>query len=258
MTSDLVLALWQVRYEQRSFWRNRARAFFAFLLPIMFLVIFASLNHGSTIVSRGGIAADLFVVPGLLAYGVVMATFMNLATELAASRDLGILKRMRGTPLPRWAFLGGRVGSAVVTAAGVTAVTLLLGALVYDVHVRSATLPGLVLALVVGTASFSALGFGVNLLIPNGDAAPAVANGLILPLTFISGVWSDFGGIPAWLHRIAEVFPIEHLANSLQVVFDPRTSGPGIVGSDMLVLAAWGTVGAVAGVGYLRRERRRG
>jgi ABC-2 type transport system permease protein len=256
--NDLALAAWQVRYEQRSFWRNRTRAFFAFLLPLMFLVIFASLNHGSTIVSRGGIAADLFVVPGLLAYGVVMATFMNLATELAASRDLGVLKRMRGTPLPRWAFLTGRVGSAVVTAAGVTAATLTLGALAYDVHVRAETLPGLVLALVVGTASFSALGVGVNVLIPNADAAPAVANALILPLTFISGVWSDFGGIPAWLHRIAEVFPVQHLANSLQVAFDPHTSGPGIVGSDLLVLAAWGAVGAAAGIRYLRREQRRG
>src|SRR5207244_3827279 len=116
MTGDLALAAWQIRYEQRSFWRNRTRAFFAFLLPIMFLVIFASLNHGDTLASRGGIAADLFVVPGLLAYGVIMATFTNLATELAASRDSGVLKRMRGTPLAYWAFLVGRVGSAVVTA----------------------------------------------------------------------------------------------------------------------------------------------
>jgi ABC-2 type transport system permease protein len=257
LTADLALAGRQVLYEQRAFWRNRTRAFFSFLLPIMFLVIFASLNQGDVLESRGGIAADLFVVPGLLAYGVISATFANLAVELAASRDSGVLKRMRGTPLPRWAFLGGRIGSAVLTAAAVTAVTFLIGGLVYDVQVRLETLPGLVLALVLGTVCFSALGIGVNRLIPNADAAPAVVNGLILPLTFISGVWFAFGG-PTWLQRVAEVFPIQPLANSLQVAFDPRVSGPGIVGRDLLVLAIWGAVGVLAGVRFLRREQLRG
>ena len=258
LVADLRLASRQVLYEQRSFWRNRTRAFFAFVLPLMFLVIFATLSQGAQLESRGGIAADLFVVPGLLAYGVITATFANLAVELAGSRESGVLKRMRGTPLPRWAFLGARIASAVVTAAAVIAVTLLVGGLAYDVHVRPETLPGLVLALVVGTACFSALGIGINGLIPNADAAPAVVNGLILPLTFISGIWGDFGGIPAWLHRIAQVFPVQHLANSLQVAFDPRTAGPGIVGSDLLVLAIWGGMGVVAGLHYLRRERVRG
>ncbi len=254
---DLALAARQVLYEQRSFWRNRTRAFFAFLLPLMFLVIFASLNRGQTIDSRGGIPADLFVVPGLLAYGVIMATFTNLAVELAATRDSGILKRMRGTPLPQWVFLGGKIASAVLVAGAVTAVTLVVARLAYDVPLRVETLPGLALALVVGTACFSALGIGVNRLIPNADASPAVANGLILPLTFISGVWADFP-TPDWLDRVAQVFPVQHLANSMQVAFDPATTGPGIVGGDLLVLAAWGSIGLVAGLGYLMREKRRG
>jgi len=257
MTATVRLAGWQLLYEQRAFWRNRTRAFFAFVLPLMFLVIFGSLNQGQTIDSRGGLPADLFVVPGLLAYGVIMATFTNLAVELAASRESGVLKRMRGTPLPQWAFLGGRIGSAVVTAGAVTAVALTVGALAYDVHIRVETLPGLVLALVVGTAAFSALGIGVNRLIPNADAAPAVANALILPLTFISGVWADFP-MPDWLDRLAEAFPIQHLANSLQVAFDPSTEGTGIVAADLLVLAAWGAVGLAAAIGYLKREARRG
>jgi ABC-2 type transport system permease protein len=254
---DLALAARQVGYEQRSFWRNRTRAFFAFVLPLMFLVIFASLNSGQSMDTRGGISAETFIVPGLLAYGVIMATFMNLATELAHSQESGVLKRMRGTPLPRAAFFAGRIGSAVLTAGAVIAVTLTVGALAYGVQVRLETLPGLVLALVVGTACFSALGIGINRLIPNADAAPAVANGLVLPLTFISGVWGDFGGLPDWLNRIAETFPIQHLANSLQVAFDPRTPGPGIVWRDLLALTVWGAIGVIAGIGYLKREKLR-
>jgi ABC-2 type transport system permease protein len=258
LARDLVLTVRQLGYEQRSFWRNRTRAFFAFLLPLMFLFIFATIDKHSTLPDRGGISADTFVIPGLLAYGVILATFMNLATELAASRDMGVLKRMRGTPLPSWVFLGGRIASAVVTAALLTALTLAVARLAYGVHVRVETLPGLISALVVGTACFSALGIGINRVIPNADAAPAVANAAILPLTFCSGVWGTFGGIPSWLHRTAQVFPVEHLANAMQVAFDPRTPGPGIVGHDLLVLAVWGAAGALVGARYLRREKRRG
>jgi ABC-2 type transport system permease protein len=255
LPADLALAARQLRYEQRSFWRNRSRAFFAFLLPLMFLVIFASMNHGARLASRGGIAADAFVIPGLLAYGVIMATFANLASELAAAREDGLLKRMHGTPLPGWAFVAGRVGSAVVTAAALTGLTLLVARLAYGVPTRLATAPGLLAALVVGTACFSALGIGVNRLIPNADAAPAIANALILPLTFVSGVWGELGGLPAWMHQAARAFPVQHLAHALQVAFDPRTHGPGLAGGDLAVLALWGALGAALGIGFLRQRR---
>jgi ABC-type multidrug transport system permease subunit len=257
LARDLRLAAHQVLDEQRTFWRNRSRAFFSFALPLMFLVIFAGLNHGDVLHDRGGIPADAFVVPGLLAYGVIMATFTGIATDLAVARDTGVLKRAQGTPLPAWAFVAGRVGSAVVVAALVSALTLLIAALGYGVHVPSSTIPGLVSALVVGTACCASLGIAVVLLIPNAEAAGAVTNGLVLPLTFISGVWGEFGGLPSWLHHLAQLFPIQHLANALQVAFDPRTTGAGIAGGDLLVLALWCAAGIVLGLRFLRAQLRR-
>jgi ABC-2 type transport system permease protein len=100
---DLGLVFWQIRYEQRAYWRNRGRGIFTFVFPIMFLVIFASLDSGQTIASRGHIAFNDFFVPGILAYGIIATTFVNLAIGTAILRDQGILKRMQGTPLPRWA-----------------------------------------------------------------------------------------------------------------------------------------------------------
>ena len=70
---------WQIRYEQRAYWRNRGRGIFTFVFPIMFLVIFASLDKGQTISTRGGIPYDDFFVPGILAYGVIATTFVNMA-----------------------------------------------------------------------------------------------------------------------------------------------------------------------------------
>jgi ABC-2 type transport system permease protein len=253
----LPIAIRQVRYEQRQFWRNRTRAFFSFMFPLMLLVIFATLAKHDTLVGTSNVSADAFVIPGLLAYGVIMATFNNLAIELAAARDQGVLKRLRGTPMPGWVFVTARIASSVVTAAELTAVTLLVARVGYGLELKAHLLPALAVTLVVGTACFSALGIGVNGLIPNAEAAPIVANVVILPLTFFSGVWAQFNGIPSWLHRLAEVFPIQHLAHGLQAAYDPRTNGLGVGAVDMLVLAAWGLVGVLGGVWYLRRERVR-
>jgi ABC-type multidrug transport system permease subunit len=254
---DLRLAAFQALDDQRAFWRNRGRAFFAFALPLMFLVIFGSLNHGDRLEDHGNIPADAFVIPGIFAYGVIVATFGNIAVDLAVARESGVLKRTQGTPLPVWAFVAGRIASAVVVAGAVTAVTLIVAAVGFDVHVRAGAVPGLLLALVAGTACFAALGIAVLRLIRRAESANAVTTALVLPLTFISGVWGDFGGLPSWLDTIAKVFPIEHLAHALQVVFDPRTTGSAISGADLLSLAIWTAAGVFAGTRALRAELRR-
>src|ERR1700761_7939896 len=126
---DLGLVGWQIRYEQRAYWRNRGRGIFTFVFPVMFLVIFASLDNGQTISTRGNIAFNDFFVPGILAYGVIATTFVNLAIATAILRDQGILKRMQGTPLPRWAYVLARIGSTLVIVMLMTVITLALGAL---------------------------------------------------------------------------------------------------------------------------------
>jgi ABC-2 type transport system permease protein len=254
---DLAIAARQIGYDQRAFWRNRMRAFFSFLFPVMFLVLFASLNKGGTIDSRGGIPYDVFFVPGILAYGVVLATFGSLAVAIATMRDNGVLKRVRGTPLPMWGFLAGQVGSAIVTAATMTALMLVLGRVAYGVHIRLQTLPGLALALVLGTACFAALGIGIQRVVRNADSAPIVANVLILPLSFVSGIWYATDNQPDWLSSLAGFFPLKPLANALQVAFDPATAGPGIVGHDLFALAIWTAVGIGMSIRFLRAEQRR-
>ena len=119
---------------------------------------------------------------------------------------------------------------------------------------RGATLPGLILALALGTACFTTLGIGIVRYINNADAAPAVVNIAILPLTFISGVWFNTDHIGAGLRHIAAVFPIRAFAAAMQYAFDPRTHGPGIEGSDLLNLAIWFAVGVALMVRFLRSE----
>src|SRR5437868_2316757 len=147
---DLGLVAWQIRYEQRAYWRNRGRGIFTFVFPLMFLVIFASLNKGAHLSSQRGIPYDDFFVPGILAYGVIATTYVNMAIGTAILRDQGVLKRMQGTPLPRWAYIAARIGSTVVIVLAMTVLTLGLGAVAYGVHVRASTLPGLLATLALG------------------------------------------------------------------------------------------------------------
>jgi ABC-2 type transport system permease protein len=250
---DLGLVGWQIRYELRAFVRNRGRSLFTFVFPLMFLVIFASLNQSGHIAKRGGIAYDDFFVPGILAYAVISTTFVNMAISTAILRDEGVLKRMQGTPLPRWAYVAGRIGSTAVIVAAMSALTLGLGAAAYGVTVRGSTLPAVAVAILLGTAVFTTLGIGIVRFIPNAEAAPAIVNLAILPLTFISGVWFVTDGMPKWLLDIAKFFPIRPLADALQYAFDPRTTGSGFNGGDLRTLAIWAVAGTVLMVRYLRR-----
>jgi ABC-2 type transport system permease protein len=252
---DLGLALWQARYELRAFARNRGRGLFTFAFPLMFLVIFASLNQGVQISKRGNISYNDFFVPGILAYAVISTTFVNIAISTAILRDEGVLKRMQGTPLPRWAYVAGRIGSTVVIVFLMSAVTLALGNIAYGVTIRGDTLPAVLVALLLGTAAFTTLGIGIVRFIPNAEAAPAVVNLAILPLTFISGIWFVTDGMPKWLLDIAKIFPVRALADSLQYAFDPRTTGGGFKADDLRTLAIWVVVGTVLMIRFLRKPQ---
>jgi ABC-2 type transport system permease protein len=253
LSRDLGLVFWQIRYEQRAFWRNRIRGFFTFAFPLMFLVIFASIDKGLHLYHGAQrISYDEFFVPGILAYSVISTTYVNMAISTAILRDEGILKRVQGTPLPRWAYVAARIGSTALMVLAISTVTLTLGAVAYGVHVRGATIPGLLLALVLGAAAFTTLGIGITRFIPNAEAAPVVINLTILPLTFISSVWFPTSSLPSWLQDVAKVFPIHSLANALQYAFNPHTAGVGVNGADLRTLAVWGAIGVWLMFRFLR------
>jgi ABC-2 type transport system permease protein len=252
---DLALIGWQIRYEQRAYWRNRGRGIFTFVFPLMFLVIFGSLNQSTHLSSQGGIRYDVFFVPGILAYGLIATTFVNMAISTAILRDQGVLKRMQGTPLPPWAYVAARIGSTLVIVLAMTALVLALGAIAYGVHIRASTLPALIVTLVLGTAAFTSLGIGVTRFIPNAEAAPVVVNLLILPLTFISSIWFPTTGMPNWLVDVAKIFPIRALADGMQHAFNPFTTGAGFNSGDVRTLAVWTAIGVFLMLRFLRRPQ---
>jgi ABC-2 type transport system permease protein len=255
--SDAALALRQVRYQNRSFWRNPASAFFTFAFPLMFLVIFTALFGNDTIKVFGQeINTSTFYVSAIAAFSIITATYTNLAIGVSFTRDQGVLKRVRGTPLPAWAYLFGRIVHAILVAFLLVIIVAAFGAAFYHAKIPTRTLPAYLLTIVIGAASFSALGLAVTAVIPNADAAPPVVNASILPLLFLSDIFIPIQNPNAWYVELARFFPVYHFAEAMKAAyFSP--SGSGFRGGDLLVIGIWGVLGLVAAVRFFTWEPRR-
>jgi ABC-2 type transport system permease protein len=242
------LSLHQFSYDLRAFLRNGQSRFFTLALPVLFLVIFASVFGGSSHsvkVSGGRIPTSVSYVPGIMTLGIIAAAFINLVISVTAQRETGVLKRRRATPVPASAIIAGRALTAVVTALWITVVLLVIGWAAYGANVPARTAPALAVTVVIGTVSFCCLGYALASFIHNEDAAQPITQALVLPLYFISGVFVAISVLPHWLVDVASVFPVRHLADALLVAYNPHTRGSGFAGVDLLVVAAWGVGGLI-------------
>src|SRR5260370_1660872 len=128
------MALPLSRYALRAFIRNRQSQFFTLALPVLFLVIFASVFGGSgrtVLVPGGRISTSVSYVPGIIALGVIAACFGNLVASVTAQRERGVLKRRRATPVPAAALIAGRLLTAIVIAVLMAALPLVIGCAAY-------------------------------------------------------------------------------------------------------------------------------
>ncbi|HEX8099677.1 MAG TPA: ABC transporter permease [Actinomycetota bacterium] len=251
------LALRQVAYTNKSFWRNPASAGFTFAFPLMFLVIFTALFGNSTVPVFGKqISTSTFYVAAISAFSIITATYTNLAISVAILRDGGALKRTRGSPLPAWAYLFGRVTHAVLVAFLLVVIVAVFGAVFYKAEIPTRTLPAFVATVALGAASFSALGLAFTAAIPNADAAPAVVNFSILPLLFLSDIFIPIQNPNAWYVTVAKVFPVYHFSQAMKAAYFSPT-GNGIRRGDLLVIAVWGIAGVLAAAKFFSWEPRR-
>jgi ABC-2 type transport system permease protein len=256
--SDLGLGFRQVRYTNRAFWRNPASAFFTFAFPLMFLVIFTSIFKGTSDTAFGSINVSNYYIPAIATFSIITATYTNLAISITFLRDQGVLKRIRGTPLPGWAYMFGRIVHAILVSFLLVAIVIVFGVIIYSVTVPGARILPFVVTIAVGAASFAALGLAVTTIVPNADAAPAVVNATILPLLFLSGVFIPLPAGNPWFVVVARVFPVYHFSHAmLAAYFGGTLHVPAWQWNDLLVIVVWGVFGALVAVRRFRWEARR-
>jgi ABC-2 type transport system permease protein len=239
--------LWhQVRYEQLSFWRNPQSAFFTFAFPVVIIAIFGAMFHGGGSSSYFyGLSALQYYVPTIAAVSVLGSCYSQLAIVLAMRRQEGVLKRVRATPLPAGTYFFGLLAHCILVSVVDVALIVGVGRL-YGVPFPARWLE-IAAALVLGAASFCALGVGVASLIRNAEAAPAVVQLVLFPLVFISGTYVPIHS--AALNSVSGALPVRPFNEALLGAFTGH-AGPGL--GSLGVLLAWGAAGALVAVARFR------
>ena len=255
--SAVTMTATQIRYVNKSFWRNPASAFFTFAFPLMFLVIFTSLlGHYTIQIGTRSVNSATYYVASMATFAVITACYNNIAIQLTFQRDAGVLKRTNGTPLPSSSFLGARIVHALLISVLLVVITAAFGKAFYSASIPTGlTLVRFLIVLVVGAASFCALGLAVTAAIPNAEASAAIVNATILPLLFLSGIFIPFGNnTPSWILWIARVFPVKHFADGMQAGF----LGTAFHWTDTLIVAIWGLAGLLLAIRFFSWEPRTG
>jgi ABC-2 type transport system permease protein len=239
--------------EIKEFLRQRESVVFTLAFPVILLFIFGSVFKNKI---APGVTFSQYFVAGMVASGLVNTGFQQLAISIPMSRDLGTLKRLRGTPLSPISYFIGK--AIVVTAAMLFQVTLLLGfgALSFGLHLPTSAALWLrfIWLIVLGSACSTVLGIAFSSIPKSGRGASATVSPIVIILQFISGVFFVFSDLPKWMQDIAAIFPLKWLTQGMRSVFLPDSFAlkePGHsweIGKIALILVIWLIIGTVLSV----------
>jgi len=239
--------------EIKEFLRQRESVVFTLAFPVILLFIFGSVFKNKI---APGVTFSQYFVAGMVASGLVNTGFQQLAISIPMSRDLGTLKRLRGTPLSPISYFIGK--AIVVTAAMLFQVTLLLGfgALSFGLHLPTSAALWLrfIWLIVLGSACSTVLGIAFSSIPKSGRGASATVSPIVIILQFISGVFFVFSDLPKWMQDIAAIFPLKWLTQGMRSVFLPDSFAlkePGHsweIGKIALILVIWLIIGTVLSI----------
>jgi ABC-2 type transport system permease protein len=255
--SRAALLVRQTQYALVGFRRNPRAVVLTVAMPLVLLVLFASVFTGTTQTTRVDglpISIDAYFTAGIAAYSIMLIGFGSLLISIVTAREGGLLKRYRGTPMPSWVFLAAQIMQTMVTIALMVVLLLAIGVVAYDVEIDASGALALAVYVVVGAATMCALGLAISRVATSVDAASAIGPFVTVILAFISGVFVPVKELPDWLVDLGRVFPLAHLAEGLQRALSPAASGTRIDGSNLAVLTLWGVAGMVVAIRRFRWE----
>ncbi|MGW0504343.1 ABC transporter permease [Micromonospora sp. NPDC003241] len=260
----LRLGLHRAGIELRCFFRERDAVVFTFAMPAVILALLGAIFDG--VYEGSDVTSAQYLAPSMIAAGIASTTFVNLGTGIAADRDDGTLRRLRGVPMPPSAYIVGKTLMALVVSIGETILLLAIAVLAFDL--RLPTEPGRWLTFgwvfLLGATACALVGIAASSLARSARSAGAVMNLPYLVLAFISGVfYTPVGQLPEPLVTIGSLFPLKWMAQGFRSVFLPDTILPQEVvpswehGRIALVLAAWCIGGMVLCLTTFRWRGRR-
>jgi len=231
----------QIRYQARLLAGGRTITI-GVGLPVILLIA----SHGNhTDAPDASIA-------GYAAFGLTLTAWNTYGVRLVASREAGVLKRWRATPLPRACYFLGRILATVLVAVLAGAATAVAGVLLHHTHLTATAVAAMLVTFVVGALAWSAIATALTAAIPTLEAAAPTLMLVYFPIIIVSGVFGDISE-PRWLATIASYLPAQPLVHS--VAASLGHSWPSA--RDLAVLAVWAIVGLAVAVATFRWEPHR-
>jgi len=237
-----VLALGQVRYQLMLLLRSPLGFFLSIVFPLLLLICLKVITPARPV---GGLPYAQWLTPAMCAFCLLNACYVTVITSIVLAREEGVLKRLRGTPLPAWTYLAGRSGSALVTSVIACAVIIAIGVAFFGVSIVWHALGYFAAAACLGVVCFFLLGAAVATAVPKTETALPIAFGTMLPLAFISDVFFSVAHPPAWLHDLASAFPVAPIAQAMEDSFNPATQSWPMPASGLLVVLGWSAAAIV-------------
>ena len=232
--------------------RNPRALVFTFAFPLILVVLFSALNGNAEIDAYGEkLRFAQFYTPAIAIFSLVTACYTTLILGVSTARDQGLLKRVRGTPLPMGIYLGSWVTGAMLTGLGAVLLLFAVSVPAFGVEITASKLPAALLTLILGSACLASLGVAVASVVKSADQAMPVAQLTFLPVSFISGIWFPLDGAPDWLVKVSHFFPLSHIVEAFGSSFTP---GKHLEVADLGVIVAWMAVGLFVAVRRFRWE----
>jgi ABC-2 type transport system permease protein len=255
------LGLLRGQMEIIQFSRQKEAVVFTIFFPVILLAIFGSVFKDTI---APGVTFSQYFVAGMIASGLVNTGFQNIAINIPLERDMGAIKRLRGTPLPITSYFIGKAISVFVSMAVQVLILLIIGAAFFGLNMPTEPSKWLTFTwlLVLGTASSTALGVAFSSVPKNGRGAAAIVSPVVIILQFFSGVFFVFTQLPGWMQQVAAIFPLKWLTQGMRSVFLPDSFATQEVaqswesGRTAIILLIWLIAGLFLAVKTFRWETK--
>jgi len=260
LPSTLKIGISRGFLEVKQFMRQRESVVFTLLFPVLLLLIFGSVFKDEI---APGVTFSQYFVAGMIASGLVNTGFQQLAITIPMERDVGTLKRLRGTPAPASSYFIGKIILVFVSMSIQVILLLIFGVLLYGITLPSDAAHWIIFiwVMLLGLISSTLLGIAFSSVPKSGRGASAVVSPIVIILQFFSGVFFVFTQLPSWMQNFAAIFPLKWLTQGMRAVFLPdsfaaqEVAGSWELGKIALLLGIWSVAGFFLALKTFRWEK---
>ncbi len=251
------LGLWRARFELKQYFRSADTVVFTFLFPIVMLGLFSVAfgGDGDMVPAPGlpPVPVSQMYLPAMLAAGLLLSGFQNLAIDIAVERSEDVLRRLGATPLSPLSYFAGKVVQVAVTGVVQAFLIILFASVVLGAPLPTdpAAWGTFAWVFLLGITTSALLGVAISSLPRSARSATAVIIPIVLVVQFVSGVYLFFYMLPDWLQNAASLLPVKWMAQGMRAVFLPEQyaaleqNGEWNLAGVAIALGIWLVVGLV-------------